>query len=197
MGKSKERSPAEAFRKQQRKRELERNKRQREVAREIKQLKRADPAVVRAELARLHDLDRQGMLDNAHRAAVTQVAEVYQRKLVEQGGKVPSAAARLRNKQHDKPGPVMGAKTTRRMEPQTTTTPQVSTPATEQPQVTQIVLGTGGLMPTSLKVRREPPKKPTTQALPPPPPPPAAPETEETDEAMAQFEAEMKALGAL
>lgn len=157
MGKGKERdgiSPAEAYRKQQRKKELEKNKRQREAAREVKAL---------------------------------QHANLYQKRLV------------------DSPAGSAGAPAPKKARPAVPPAPPAPPPAaTAKPTgPTEIVLGTGGLMPTSLRVRRNvKPVKQCAPAAPAAPPPPLQPlsqpqkESDATDE-MARFEEEMKQLGAL
>lgn len=161
MGKGKERdgiSPAEAYRKQQRKKELEKNKRQREAAREVKALQHAD---------------------------------LYQKRLVDSpaGGGSAGAPALKKARPAVPPAPVAAA--------------PASPAATAKPTgPTEIVLGTGGLMPTSLRVRRN--VKPVKQCAPAAPAPPQPPQpvpqpqkdSDATDE-LARFEEEMKQLGAL
>ena len=208
MGRGKERdglSPAEAFRKQQRKKELEKNRRQREAAREVKALQHADTASVRAELVRLQQLDRTGQLDNAHRGVVNRVAELYQKKLIESpngaaAGAASSAPAPKKMRPAGPPAPAPAPRPTVTTPSPVAPTPTAATAPAAPTGPTEIVLGTGGLMPTSLRVRRNVKKcaAPAPQA---PAPPPPAPQTEKapseaTDE-MARFEEEMKQLGAL
>ena len=172
MGKGREVSPVEAYRKQQRKKEAERNKRQREAFKELKDLNRADVKTVRTELVRLQELDKQGRLDNAHRSAMHRVAEIYQKKLMEisANGKQPQQTVNKRPMvpQHQPGGPVPPSLKKMKLTPPPP--PQKAVPVftrpvqDQQPAETEIFIGTGGLMPTALRVRRTcapaPKKKP-------------------------------------
>ena len=203
MGRGKERdglSPAEAYRKQQRKKELEKNRRQREAAREVKALQHADTASVRAELVRLQQLDRTGQLDNAHRGVVNRVAELYQKRLIESpaGAAGASSAPAPKRMRPVAPPPPAQQKQQQQQPP----VPKPSSPAAPTAPAapaptgpTEIVLGTGGLMPTSLRVRRTIKKCPAPPA--PQPPAPQPPSNSSAADEMARFEEEMKQLGAL
>jgi len=77
------RNPADIQRKLERKKELQRNKRQREMSREVAQM-RKDPAKMREELLRLEQLERAGRLDNAMRPVKARLAEAYRQQLARQ-----------------------------------------------------------------------------------------------------------------
>ena len=205
MGRGKERdglSPAEAYRKQQRKKELEKNRRQREAAREVKALQHADTASVRAELVRLQQLDRTGQLDNAHRGVVNRVAELYQKRLIESPADAAATASTAPAPKRMRPTVPAGARPPAAAAPPPVPKPSPVVPSTAAAPAapaaptgpTEIVLGTGGLMPTSLRVRRTVKKCPAPAPQPPAPQPQTGPTV--TDE-MARFEEEMKQLGAL
>lgn len=85
-------NPADVQRKLERKRELQRNKKQREQSREVMQM-RNDPARMREELLRLEQLERAGNLDNAMRPAKLRLAEAYRQALLRNPNAAETKAA--------------------------------------------------------------------------------------------------------
>ena len=84
-------NPAREYQKEERKRELERNKAQRQMSREVHKLQHAPSYQVRSELQKLMDLDKAGKLNSTLRAKMGALQGVYKDALIREQTN-PSAA---------------------------------------------------------------------------------------------------------
>ena len=189
-------NPAREYQKEERKRELERNKAQRQMSREIHKLQHAPSYQVRSELQKLMDLDKAGKLNSTLRTKMGALQGVYKDALVREQTN-PSAVKPVVRGSRD-----YGV--------------WVAEPVPAAPAVkeVEINLGSENLIPPALRRRKiQPPIQKKIAVQPPPVKPEAAEEPKEEqneepkskdnksdddkDDDLLAFEEEMKRIGVM